>query len=157
MSVRPEARPVAPGSTGRRSLAVVLPVGAFLAWTLFVWIGRIRNATSDPDLSGSDRVLPLVLSAAFLVGAVVVAALLYRDHVAGTASSAAALRLGVRVVGALTIAFWLVRAVQIAINNPDDLPFVVVHVVLAVVSIGLAVWAAVAADRQYAHITSVTA
>ncbi len=147
----------APAGRTRGRWSVVVPVGALLAWTTFVWVGRIRNAVSDPELSGSDRVGPLLLSASFLVLAVVVGALLYRDHIAGTASSAGALRLGVRTFAAVTVAFWLVRAIQIAVRHPDDVPFVVVHVVLAAVSISLAIWAVVAADRQYAHITSVTA
>lgn len=155
----PGQRTAGDASTGRPSggRSVLIPVGALLAWTTFVWVGRIRNAISDPDLSGADRIGPLVLSASFLVLAVVVGALLYRDHVASSTSSAGALRIAVRTFAAVTVAFWVVRAVQIAVRHPDDVPFVVVHVVLAAVSISLAIWAVVATDRQYAHITSVTA
>jgi hypothetical protein len=132
-------------------------VGAFVAWTLFVWIGRIRNALTDPELTGSDRVGPLVLSTVFVGGAIVLGALLYRDHVAATPSSAGALRLATWVVGGYTTVVWAVRAGDIALAGDHEVGFVVVHVVLAVVSIGLAAWAGLAAQRRYAHISSVNA
>jgi hypothetical protein len=140
-----------------RPPSVLWAVGAFVGWTLFVWIGRTRNAVTDPELSGSDRVGPIVLSAIFLLGAVVLGAALYRDHVAATPASARALRYVARVLGAVTVAVWLVRAGDIALAGDHEAGFVAVHVMLAAVSIGLAVWAVVAADRRCRHITSVIA
>jgi hypothetical protein len=132
-------------------------VGAFVAWTLFVWIGRIRNALTDPDLTGTDRLGPLVLSTVFVVGAIVLGAVLYRDHVTATPASARLLRSVARVVGGYTIAVWIVRAGDIALGGDHDAAFVAVHVVLAVVSTALALWAAAASGRRYAHISSVSA
>ncbi|UDY37008.1 hypothetical protein [Dermatobacter hominis] len=149
------AGPVAAPVT--RSPSALWAVGAFVAWTLFVWIGRIRNALTDPELTGSDRIGPLVLSTVFVVGAIVLGAVLYRDHVAATPASARTLRLAARVVGGYTIAVWVVRAADIALAGDHEAAFVAVHLVLAAISIGLAVWAALAADRRYAHISSVIA
>ena len=140
-----------------RAPSALWAVGAFVAWTLFVWIGRIRNALTDPELSGSDRVGPLVLSTIFVAGAIVLGALLYRDHVDATPASARTLRLATWVVGGYTTVVWLVRAGDIALAGDHEVGFVVVHVVLAVVSIGLAAWAALATERRYAHISSVIA
>lgn len=140
-----------------RAPSVLLPVGAFIAWTLFVWIGRIRNVTADADLSGMDRWGPLVMSVGFVVGAVVLAALLYRDHVAASRASSGALRNAVWVVAGYTTVVWLVRAGDIALRGGHDLPFVVVHVVLAAVSIALGAWAGTVSQRRHVHISSVKA
>src|SRR5690606_6999379 len=85
-----------------RTRSVLVPVGAFVVWTLFVWIGRIRNAVTDTALSGSDRIGPLVLSGIFVVGALVLGALLYRDHAMRSAASARMLRNAVRVFAGYT-------------------------------------------------------
>ena len=143
---------VAPGT---RAPSALWAVGAFVAWTLFVWIGRIRNALTDPELTGSDRVGPLVLSTVFVLGAIVLGALLYRDHVAATPSSARTLRLAAWVVGGYTTVVWIVRAGDIALAGDHEAAFVVVHVVLAVVSIALALWSALATDRRYRHMSTV--
>ena len=97
----------------------------FLAvWTLLVWAGRIRNAV------GADEGLgPVVLAVTFVVLAVVV-----------LASRCA--RPAVLALAGWTTAVWAVRAVDIAVLSDHEAAFVVVHLVLAVVSIALAAWAA---------------
>lgn len=132
-------------------------VGVFVGWTLFVWIGRIRNALADADLTGSDRVVTLTMAGLFVVGAVAAGAALAHDWQVANVRSASVLRLCVRILTAFTIAIWAVRLVTIAAGHLDDLPFVAVHAVLAALSIGLGVWATRASDRRYLHILSVRA
>ena len=123
----------------RRSSAVV---GAFLAWTIFVWgIVRVRNILGDDTLTGSERRGPLLLSAtlwvpALILAVAVVAALVRHRPLAGWA------RVGVALLGVWTTLVWLVRAVDIALVSDHELPFIVVHMVLALVSVALAVLAA---------------
>ena len=131
-----------------RTRSVLVPVGAFVVWTLFVWIGRIRNAVTDPALSGSDRIGPLVLSGIFVVGALVLGALLYRDHAMRSAASARMLRNAVRAFAGYTVVIWVVRAGDIAFGGDHEAAFVVVHTVLAAVSIALAVVAVLSVERR---------
>lgn len=131
-----------------RTRSVLVPVGAFVVWTLFVWIGRIRNVVTDPALSGSDRIGPLVLSGIFVVGALVLGALLYRDRVMRSAASARMLRNAVRAFAGYTVVIWVVRAGDIAFGGDHEAAFVVVHTVLAAVSIALAVVAVLSVERR---------
>lgn len=99
-----------------------------VAWTLFVWGTRIRNIVSDDELAGFEQAwrigLAVGLTVLALAGAFV---LLWRR--------------GVRpIVGTLalvTIAAWIVRGISIAVAD-HDAAFIAVHLVLAVISIGLA-------------------
>jgi hypothetical protein len=86
---------------------------AFIAWTVFVWAGRIRNGGS------------VVLAASFLVLAAI-----------------AVWRRGrwISVLAVWTIGLWAVRTPQILLDDQSG-AFKVVHTVLAAVSIALAVLA----------------
>ena len=87
------------------------PLIAFLAWTVFVWAGRIRNGGS------------VLLAASFLV---LVAMAIWRRG---------------RWITALvvwTIGVWAVRTPYILVHD-HPAPFKVVHTVLAAVSIALAI------------------
>jgi hypothetical protein len=89
------------------------PLIAFLAWTVFVWAGRIRNGGS------------VLLAASFL------------------ALAAMTVWQRGRWITALvlwTIVVWIVRAPQILLDDQSG-GFKVVHTVLAAVSIALAVLA----------------
>jgi len=89
------------------------PVWALLGWTVFVWIGRIRNGGS------------LLLALSFLVLAGLA---LWRVRPFLTLSAA------------WTVGVWVVRTPYILVHDhPAD--FKIVHTVLAVVSVGLAVTA----------------
>jgi hypothetical protein len=106
------------------------PVVAFAVWTLFVWGGRIRNAVSDDAGAG-----PIVLAATFVALAVLVLAT----------------RGGWRPVVALagwTVAVWAVRAVDIALLSDHGAAFIAVHLVLAAVSVTLALWSARTVTRS---------
>lgn len=103
----------------------------FVAWTLFVWGTRFRNAASDEELAGSELVTAYLAAGVFValglaVGAVV---LLRRRQEVG--------RLDAVVVGgaaAFTVVYWLIRMVTIALND-HRVGFILVHVVLGLVSI----------------------
>ena len=86
-------------------------VWLFLGWTVFVWIGRIRNGGS----------LLLALSFLTLAGLA-----LWRR------------RPFLTLLAAWTVAVWAIRTPYILVHDhPAD--FKIVHTVLAVVSVGLAV------------------
>jgi hypothetical protein len=98
----------------------------FVAWTVFVWAGRIRNGGS------------VLLAASFLVLAAVVVTSLWKPHWRRYAVGALAL---------WTIVVWVVRTPMILMHDRSA-GFKVVHTVLAVISIGLAVWAERDVQRQ---------
>lgn len=97
-------------------------VWAFAAWTVFVWGTRIRNILSD---DGGAPVL------AVAVGLTVLGLLVAVFAATGRA------RWAVPVAAAATVAVWLVRVPQLLLHD-HSVGFVVVHVVLAGVSIALA-------------------
>lgn len=111
-----------------------VPIGIFLAWTLFVWGGRIRNAVADVALEGAERTATLALSASFVVPALVLAA----GWAMRRSRAGAALRWGTAVLAGWTVAVWVVRAADIALTSDEGVAFVLVHVVLALISVVLA-------------------
>ncbi|MEX0768183.1 MAG: hypothetical protein WD029_06905 [Microthrixaceae bacterium] len=117
-------------------------VGAFLAWTIFVWgVVRVRNIMSDSDLSSSERSWPLILAASLWVPAAVLLVALAVTVIRKKEFGQPA-RVGVAVLGVWTTLVWMVRAFDIALASNRELPFILVHLVLAAISIGLAVLAA---------------
>jgi hypothetical protein len=123
-----------------------LAVGLFLAWTAFVWLGRVRNAFGDPALSAQERTGPLLLAASFVLPTLAVLVAL-SGSVRGRRLLDPWASILLRVLAGWTTVLWVVRAADIVFAGDHEVGFVVVHVVLAVVSIGLAGWA-VAADRR---------
>jgi hypothetical protein len=101
-------------------------------WSFLVWTTRINNIVADDDLSGGDMAARLALSISFTVLAVLTVSALRRES--------EWLRPLVAGFVAWTVLVWIVRGVQIALGD-HDAPFIAVHVVLAVVSIALAVQA----------------
>ena len=105
-----------------------LPLVAFLAWTVFVWAGRIRNGGA------------LLLAVSFLALAAI-----------------AVWRRGrwITALAAWTVAVWAVRTPFILVHD-HPAGFKVVHTVLALVSIALAVSAErhVQRERQAAAATA---
>ncbi len=98
----------------------------FVAWTVFVWAGRIRNGGS------------VLLAVSFLVLAAFVLASIWKRHWRAYAVGALAI---------WTIGVWAVRTPMILVHD-HPAGFKVVHTVLAAVSIGLAVWAERDVQRQ---------
>jgi hypothetical protein len=113
---------------------------ALVAWTLLVWTTRLRNIWSDDALDLGGRLGRSALAGSFTVLAVVVALGLWRRR----SRSVGWLRPAVLALAAWTVAVWVVRMAGIATGG-HGVGFVAVHLVLAVVSIGLAGLAAVEA------------
>ena len=110
----------------RPSVLVVV----FVAWTAFVWSTRIRNLLGDDDASTPTKVWGTTTSLVLLgLAAAVLVALLTRR---------AWFRPALRLLGGLTVVVWLVRGADIVVDD-HGLGFTVVHLVLAVISIALAV------------------
>lgn len=123
----------------RTSPAPVLWTAAFLAFTAFVWIGRIRNAVNDPALDDGGRIGPVLLSLSFLVPAVVLGVLLVvHRRAVGSGEDVPVLRVGVLALAAWTTGVWVVRDADILLGGDHDAAFIVVHVALGVVSVALA-------------------
>jgi hypothetical protein len=110
-------------------------------WTFFVWTTRVRNITSDDDLSAGEKFGALLVSLAFIVSAVVLLALLVRQLTE-------ALQLFVPVFAIGTVGWWAVRTVLILVRD-HGWGFRIVHTVLAIVSavLALAAWRAVRVER----------
>lgn len=114
---------------GRRLLV------AFGAWTLFVWGTRVGTAFEQDDLRGLDRVGRVGMAVGFTLAGIALLVVAWRAR--GRVLTAGEV-LVIRLAAAWTIAVWLVRGVQIALAD-HEVAFIVVHLVLALVSIGLAV------------------
>ena len=105
---------------------------ALSGWTFLVWTTRLRNIWTDDGLSAGDRWARSALALSFTaLAALAVVGLVRRAAWRGRA---------VRALAGWTVVVWAVRAVQIAAAD-HAIGFVAVHLVLAVVSIGLAVLA----------------
>jgi hypothetical protein len=112
-----------------------LAVLVFAAWTVLVWVGRVRNVLSTTGSTTTELLLPVMF---VLLGLGVVAVVLAPTPppVALTA---------VRGAAAVSTVVWLVRVGFIAVHD-HPAGFKAVHVGLAVVSIALAAWASRAAS-----------
>ena len=111
------------------------PVTAFCAVTLFIWVNRVWLAWTADDTLAQKLVTSLPITA-FVVAAVVLLVAIVR----GTSSTARWFVLTTQAFAAGTIAFWAIRMPQILLHD-HPVPFKVVHAVLAVASVGSAVWA----------------
>ena len=121
------------------------PAAVLSAVTLLIWTTRIRNIWTDDELDTAGQLGRTALSLSFTVLAAVGLWLWWQGRRAGAAPGWAPAF--VRAFAGWTVAVWVVRAVQIALAD-HAVAFVVVHTVLAIGSIGLALWA----DRRaHAH------
>jgi hypothetical protein len=119
-------------TTARRTWWSVV---AFAAWTLFVWVGRVRNVWADASLDTAGKVGRSALAASFvLLGAVTLTYAL--KHRRGLPSRSALYLVG--AFAAWTIGVWVVRSAGIWLHE-HPFGFKVVHTVLAAISIALAV------------------
>jgi hypothetical protein len=121
----------------------LLPV--FAAWTLFVWATRIDNIWSDEALDGGQKLTRTALALSFVTVALLVGWVAARTF--RRTRSRVDLRL-VQLAAAWSIGVWVIRAGAIVVGD-HDLPFIVVHVVLGVISAALA--AAVVRVVHQAH------
>jgi len=123
---------------------------AFGVWTLFVWATRIRTAWTQDDLSAAARAGRVGLALSFTV--LGVALLVVAGRSRGRALTRAE-ALVVQTAAVWTIGVWVVRAVGIALAD-HEAAFIAVHIVLAVVSVALAVVAVRATTMPLRHGTT---
>ena len=112
------------------------PVLALTAWTLFVWVGRVRNILADADLVGTSMVWRLALALSFTIPAAALALLLVR-HLLSDRDQPGSLvgRVAVGLAG-YGIVVWLIRGTDIVLGS-HPVSFKVVHAILALVTIAL--------------------
>lgn len=107
---------------------------ALSLWTLFVWVGRVRNILRDDSLEGSELVWRSALAVGFVALAVVTLGAIWHSRRA----SAHYLGWLVRFFAVFTAVVWVARALGILLDGSHAAGFKVVHTVLAIVSITLA-------------------
>lgn len=105
------------------------PVLALVAWSVFLWLSRLRNVLGNDDLTGWGTAWRVIVVAVFV----------------GLAIAAWTGRL-VTVLVVWTVAFWVVRGGGILLDD-HDIGFTLVHTALMAVSIGLAMWVWRTRDR----------
>ena len=111
-----------------------LVVVAFVAFTAFVWVQRLVNIATGDE---SDVRVSLALSVGMLGVGVLSGLALVMVGWAGWPSVPAPAATVWRIAAVVTGVVWVVRAVQITLDW-RSVGFVVVHVVLAAVSVALA-------------------
>lgn len=108
-------------------------VCVLVAVTVVVWVVRVVNVFGDDSLSGSARLWRLLVAGCFLVFAGLAVAVLsgrWAGHRLGSTRLVAMFCLW-------TMVFWAVRSIGILLGDYDT-EFTLVHVLLALVSVGLA-------------------
>jgi hypothetical protein len=117
-----------------------LPVAAFCAVTLFIWVNRIWLTWTNGTDSTARKVLWTLPIGAFVLAATVLLVAMLR----GVDRDARWFRSLVQVFAIGTTAYWAIRMPMIAWNEHPDLTaseevaFKVVHAVLAIASVGSA-------------------
>jgi hypothetical protein len=112
-------------------------VAGFGAWSTLVWATRIRNIWGDVLLSTDEKAMLTVVALVFVglgIGVFFVGISLRRWFPQRSDVIA------VGVLGGWTLGVWASRVIDIAFGGDHEVPFIVVHVLLAVVSVGLAAW-----------------
>ena len=109
---------------------------AMVAWALFVWTTRIRNAATDHHASAWSKTGAIALSVSFVVFAVAGIVILVRTRHDRVASPLEARVL--QAFAAWTTAVWLVFGTIILVHH-HPVAFKAVHVTLGLISIGLSV------------------
>jgi len=108
-------------------------VCVLVAITVVVWVVRVVNVFGDDSLSGSARLWRLLVAGCFLAFAGLAVAVLsgrWAGHRLGSTRLVAMFCLW-------TMVFWAVRSIGILLGDYDT-EFTLVHVLLAVVSVGVA-------------------
>ena len=108
-------------------------VCVLVAVTVVVWVVRVVNVFGDDSLSGSARLWRLLVAGCFLVFAGLAVAVLsgrWTGHRLGSPRLVAMFCLW-------TMVFWAVRSTGILLGDYDT-EFTLVHVLLALVSVGVA-------------------
>jgi len=106
------------------------PVAVLCAVTLFIWLNRIWLNWTNPDVDLPAKLALSIPITAFVVASFVVLIAMVR----GVDRDADWFRALVRVFAAGTVVFWAVRLPMILLND-HPAGFLIVHTVLAVVSV----------------------
>jgi hypothetical protein len=109
-------------------------LGALTAWTAFVWTTRISNALNGTE-STADKALSIVFAVIFLgfaIGSVVLLVRLWKGAIFDRTWAGF-----VALFAAWTTTVWCVRFVTIGLSD-NTMAFKLVHIVLGLISIGLA-------------------
>ena len=119
-----------------------LPVTAFSALTLLIWVNRIWLAWTNADDTIAQKVVWSIPIVAFVVAAGILLVAVLRGR-----SDASWFRPLVLAFAAGTALYWAIRLPIIWINDhgltaEEEIGFKVVHTVLAVVSVSAAAFAA---------------
>ena len=112
---------------------------AMVAWALFVWTTRIRNAATDHHASAWSKTGAVALSLSFVcfaVAGIVILVLSRKDRLVSPVEARV-----LQAFAAWTTAVWLVFGTIIVVHH-HPIPFKAVHVTLGLISIGLsaALW-----------------
>ena len=99
---------------------------ALAVWSLLIWTTRLRNIWTDDALSPGEQWGRTALALSFTVLALAVGHAVYHRT--------SWLAPVVRTLAGWTVAVWLVRSIGIATAD-HDAAFIVVHLVLAVISV----------------------
>ncbi|MEZ5340094.1 MAG: hypothetical protein R2706_01215 [Acidimicrobiales bacterium] len=120
------------------------------AWTLFVWVGRVRNIAVDNELVGTDRAIRFVLAASFVaLGLLVIGGLVSSRR---SRQAVSWLPAALAVLAGYSMVTWVIRGIDISFAGDHPTGFIIVHAVLAIVTIGLSAW--VVRDLRSAHFSS---
>lgn len=109
------------------------PVAVFAGLTLFIWGNRIWLAWTNTEDSLAEKIVWSTPITGFVLAAVAVVVLLFR----GSDATEGTFKRLVQVFAAGTGVYWAVR-LPIILTADHDVPFKVVHSVLAAVSLGAA-------------------
>lgn len=112
-------------------------VAGLVAWSGFVWGNRLNNLVAD-DATAGEWAVSGTLSAISLLLSLGATVALVRAWRSGWPSPAGATRGLLQAVAGWSIGVWVVRGLDIAVDW-RSVGFVVVHLVLAAVSIALGV------------------
>lgn len=105
------------------------PILIFGAWTVLIWLNRGGNIARDGDLDAIEKVGAGAVAFVFVVVGIVMMRSWRLQRPSRTRV--------VYALAAFTVALWAYRSVAIWVHD-HELPFKVVHTVLAVVSAALA-------------------
>jgi hypothetical protein len=111
---------------------------ALSAWSVFVWANRLNNLRTDDVGSAAERGLSYAMSVVSLLLAAVAVAFVVRAWRRGWPEPRGAERHVLLGFAGWTVLVWSARVVDI-VADWRSVGFVAVHVVLGMVSIGLAV------------------
>ena len=102
-----------------------------IAWTLFLWISRLRNVLGNDELTSNGRAIRIGVVVIFVVLALAAAASVLRRLPANVGSKV------INFFLLWTFGYWLIRGIGILMDGDYSVGFKAVHTVLMGVSITL--------------------